>query len=375
MATLGGPAGAGGPADPWGDAIRKTLTRIIVFAVIVLALYLLLPKLVDTQQTLDYISNASYVLLGLAVLLEIAALAGYANLFRYILRVLDIRMLLREVWAITLSGLAVSHILSAGGVGGWVVTYNALMKHKVPHGIIFVAIAAQQFFNYVVLWFFFALAIVYLILARGSDSIFGYLLGIGLIVLILWLTLYGVYLYNRPTRLRLRATQIARLVNRLWRREVVKERHIDGWIDNLLIGMRRMVRHRGSFRTTALLACLFWLFDMLCLWCTFQAFGYTIGLGHLLVAYVVAYSIGTLAPTPGGLGAVEGLLIALFVSFGVPSAIAVAVVLVYRIINFWLPIPPGFIAYAIVRPGRTPIREGEVEAAAGEAPREFDARR
>jgi uncharacterized protein (TIRG00374 family) len=337
----------------------------------VLTLYLLLPRLVDTQETLEYISRASYALLVVAVLLEIAALAGYANLFRYILRVLDIRMRLREVWAITLSGLAVSHILSAGGVGGWVVTYNALMKHKVPHGIIFVAIAAQQFFNYVVLWLFFAVAILYLILVRGSDSIFGYLVGIGVIVLILWLTVYGVYLYNRPTRLRLRVAQIARLVNRIRRREVVKESHVDGWIDNLLIGMRRMVRHRGSFRTTLVLACAFWVFDALCLWCTFQAFGYTVGLGHLLVAYVVAYSIGTLAPTPGGLGAVEGLMIALFLSFGVPSAIAVAVVLVYRIINFWLPIPPGFVTYAIVRPGRQPIPEGELESGGGGAPGEL----
>ncbi len=362
---------AGGPADPGGNAIKKTLRHIIVFAVIVLALYLLLPRLVDTQQTVKYVSNASYVLLAAAIALEIAALAGYANLFRYILRVLDIRMRLREVWAITLSGLAVSHILSAGGVGGWVVTYNALMKHKVPHGIIFVAIAAQQFFNYVVLWVFFAAAMVYLIITRGSDSIFGYLIGIVLIVLILWLTLYGVYLYNHPSRLRTRAHQIARLVNRVMHREVVKEHHIDGWIDNLLIGMRRMTGHRGSFRTTLVLACAFWFFDMLCLWCTFAAFGYTIGLSHLLVAYVVAYSIGTLAPTPGGLGAVEGILIALFVSFGVPSAIAVAVVLVYRIINFWLPIPPGFLAYAIVRPGRRPKAEGEVEAAADEAPNEL----
>ena len=78
------------------------------------------------------------------------------------------------------------------------------------------------------------------------------------------------------------------------------------------------------------------------------------------MAYVVAYSVGTLAPTPGGLGAVEGLMIALFVSFGVPSAMAVAVVLIYRIINFWLPIPPGFMAYAVVRPGRRPVAEGEV---------------
>ncbi len=64
-------------------------------------------------------------------------------------------------------------------------------------------------------------------------------------------------------------------------------------------------------------------------------------------------------------------MIALYVSFGVPSAVAVAVVLVYRIINFWLPIPPGFIAYAVVRPGRRPIAEGEVEAAADEAPEEL----
>jgi uncharacterized protein (TIRG00374 family) len=340
----------------------------------VVALYLLLPRLVDTQQTLEYISRASYVLLLLAVALEVAALLGYANLFRYVLRVLDIRIRLREVLAITLSGLAVSHILSAGGVGGWVVTYNALMKRRVPHGIIFVAVAAQQFFNYVVLWFFFALAMLYLIVVRGGDSVLGYLVGAVLIVLLLWLTFYGVYLYNHPTRLRLRVAQIARLVNRVMRREVIHERHIDGWIDNLLIGMRRMTGHRGAFRTTLVLACAFWTFDMLCLWCTFAAFGYTMGLGHLLIGYVVAYSIGTLAPTPGGLGAVEGIMIALYISFGVPSAVAVAVVLIYRIINFWLPIPPGFIAYAIVRPGRRAIAEGEVEAAAGEAPAELSGR-
>ena len=209
---------------------------------------------------------------------------------------------------------------------------------------------------------------VYLIVARGGDSIFGYLVGIVLIVLHPVADALRRVPLQPPARgCAARAAQIARLVNRVMRREVVKERHIDGWIDNLLIGMRRMTGHRGSFRTTLVLACAFWFFDMLCLWCTFAAFGYTIGLGHLLVGYVVAYSIGTLAPTPGGLGAVEGILIALFVSFGVPSAIAVAVVLVYRIINFWLPIPPGFIAYAIVRPGRRPIAEGEVEAAADEA--------
>jgi uncharacterized protein (TIRG00374 family) len=275
-------------------------------------------------------------------------------------------MRLRDVLAITLSSLAVSHVLSAGGVGGWVVTYNALRKRGAPHGLIFVAIAAQQFFNYIVLWFFFGLALIWLVLARG-ESIAGYLAGLILIGFILWLTSYGVYLYNHRSRMRRRVTQLAHLINRVARREVVQERHIDAWLDNLFAGMRRMTSHRGSFRKTAVLACGLWFFDMLCLYAVFLAFGYPIGFGYLAVGYVVAYGIGTLAPTPGGLGAIEGILIALYVSFGVPSATAVAVVLVYRLINFWLPIPPGFVAYLVVKPGRRQIAEGEVEEAAAEA--------
>jgi hypothetical protein len=355
-----------GGRPPGGrEAIKKTLRHIVVFAIIVLALYLLLPRLVDTRTTLAYLSNASYALLALAALLEVLATLAYANLFRYILAVLDIRMRLSWVFWVTLAGQAVSHVFSAGGVGGWVVTYNALLKRKVPHGLIFVAIAAQQFFNYVVLWFFFALALIYLIVARG-QSVATYLVAMVLIGLLLWLTIYGVYLYNHRTRMRRRVAQLAHLANRVTRREIVREEHVDGWLDNLFAGMRRMTTHHGSFRTTLLFACGFWFFDMLCLWSTFLAFGHRIGLGYLLVGYVVAYSIGTLAPTPGGLGAVEGLLIALYVGFGVPSAAAVSVVLVYRIINFWLPIPPGFVAYLVVQPGRQAIPEGEVEAAAAE---------
>jgi len=346
--------------------IKKTLRHIAVFAVIVVVLYLLLPRLVDTEKTFTLLTHASYVLLAGAVALQCLAALSYANLTRYILKVLDIRLRLREVLAITLSSLALSHVLSAGGVGGWVVTYNALRKRRAPHGLIFVAIAAQQFFNYVVLWFVFALAMLYLIVARG-QSIAGYLVGIVLIGLILWLTGYGVYLSNHRSRMRRRVTQLAHLANRVMRREVVHKRHIDGWLDNLFAGMRRMTSHRGAYRTTAVLACGFWIFDMLCLYATFVAFDYHIGFGYLAVGYVVAYAIGTLAPTPGGLGAIEGILIALYVSFGVPSATAVAVVLVYRLINFWLPIPPGFIAYLVVKRGRQPIAEGEVEQAAAEA--------
>jgi len=319
-----------------------------VFGVIAAALYLLLPRLVDTEETLQLLGGAEYALLALAVLLEICALLGYANLTRFVLRVLDIRMKLYEVLSVTVGSLAVSHLLSAGGVGGWVVTYNALRRREVPHGLVFVAVAAQQFFNYVVLWSLFAVALVYLIVARG-QSIASYFAAILLILLLLWLTGYGIYLYNHRTKMRRRVAQMASLVNRVTRRETVKEEHIDDWLDHLFAGMRRMTSHPGAFRRTFFYACGYWFFDLLCLYITFLAFGYRIGVVYLVLGYIVAYAVGTLAPTPGGLGAVEGLMIALFVGFGVPSAIAVAVVLVYRLINFWMPIPPGLVSYAVIR--------------------------
>jgi uncharacterized protein (TIRG00374 family) len=276
--------------------------------------------------------------------LEIIALTGYANLFRYLLRVLAIRLSLRRVMAITLSGLAVSHVFSAGGVGGWIVSYNALRRKEVPHGLVFVAIAAQQFFNYIVLWALFFVALLVLV-TTGDQSIWAYAGAALLILLLLSFVVYGAYLYKHRTKLRRRVAQIARFVNTVARRTVIGEDHIDGWLDNLFIGMRRMITHHGAVRTTSALACLYWLFDLLCLWVTFFAFGYHMPLESLTIGYVIAYSVGTLAPTPGGLGAIEGLLVAVYVGFDVPSALAVAVVLTYRIINFWLPIPAGLVAY------------------------------
>jgi uncharacterized protein (TIRG00374 family) len=70
---------------------------------------------------------------------------------------------------------------------------------------------------------------------------------------------------------------------------------------------------------------------------------------YVLIAYGVANVVGTFSPTPGGLGAVEAVMIALLAGFGTGSSAAVAVVLVYRLINFWLPIPAGLVTYASLR--------------------------
>ena len=328
--------------------VFKALRRIIFFLLIVVVLYLLLPRLVGPEKALGLVRQARWPLVAVAVIVEFIALSGYANLFRHLFGVLDIRLRYRTVFNIVLAGLSFSHIFGAGGAAGMVVTYNALLKRGVQHGLIFVAIAAQNFFNYIVLWALFLIALVSVV-SSGRLNPLSYVFSLLLMGFLLWLTGYGLYLYRHRSKMRRRVAQAAALVNRLYRRERIRADHIDDWLDSLFAGMRRMSTHRGAKRTAVAYSCLFWLFDMLCLYLVFIAFGYHVAPTALIISYAVAYGAGTLAPTPGGLGAVEGLLIAMLVSFDVPSAEAIAVVLVYRFINFWLPIPAGFVSYLAIR--------------------------
>jgi undecaprenyl-diphosphatase len=61
----------------------------------------------------------------------------------------------------------------------------------------------------------------------------------------------------------------------------------------------------------------------------------------VLVVFVVGQTLGHLAPTPGGLGAVEALLVAGMTAVGVAPAPAVAAVLTSRLLTYWLPVLPG----------------------------------
>lgn len=88
--------------------------------------------------------------------------------------------------------------------------------------------------------------------------------------------------------------------------------------------------------------------------CSVQAFGGGLTFAQIGTAYLVAVAIATLAPTPGGLGALEAALIAGLTGFGLASGPAVAAVLSFRLLTFWLPILPGWFSLAWMQ------RNGEI---------------
>lgn len=82
---------------------------------------------------------------------------------------------------------------------------------------------------------------------------------------------------------------------------------------------------------------------------TLSAFGVEYPLVPVLAVYVVGTTLGQIAPTPGGLGAVEAALVAGLTAIGLQSGDAVAAVLASRLLTFWLPVLPGVVTFRLLQ--------------------------
>ncbi len=82
------------------------------------------------------------------------------------------------------------------------------------------------------------------------------------------------------------------------------------------------------------------------------AFGGEPPFTSVALVYLVGSVVSSVAPTPGGIGAVEATLVAGLTSAGMASDTAVGAVLTFRMATFWLPMIPGWLAFmALQRSG------------------------
>lgn len=88
---------------------------------------------------------------------------------------------------------------------------------------------------------------------------------------------------------------------------------------------------------------------VLCLDASIRAFGGSLPLTAVVVVFLTANALGSAAPTPGGLGAVEGALTLALTISGLSAETATSAVLLYRLLTLWLPVLPGWAAFAYLQ--------------------------
>jgi glycosyltransferase 2 family protein len=83
---------------------------------------------------------------------------------------------------------------------------------------------------------------------------------------------------------------------------------------------------------------------ILCLAACVKAFHGSAAFAGIAVVYLTGSALGSIIPTPGGIGAVEAALTAGLVAAGLHGTEAASAVLLFRLLTFWLPVPFGWAA-------------------------------
>ena len=324
---------------------RRSLLGLGAFLLLsIAALYFLLPQLAGLEDTWHRIENGSPWWMFLALLFGAGMFAGYVAMFRGIFaRAGASRIDWKASYQITMAGLAASRIFAAGGAGGLVLTAWALRRAGLGRRFV-----ADKTLTFLILTYFpymVALIVCGLGLRIGlfnGEAPFGLTVVPAIIAAIL--TALGISTALVPTDLQRRLDgfasrggHFAKLAQRLANLPAAAS-----------AGMRDALQHIRHPDPALAGAILFWAFQVAVLWASFRAFGDAPTPAVLTQAFFVGM-FGNLLPMPGGVGGVEGGMIAALAGFGVDAGQAVVAVLLFRAVTFWLPMIPGVIAYFQLR--------------------------
>ncbi|MEU8199112.1 lysylphosphatidylglycerol synthase transmembrane domain-containing protein [Microbispora amethystogenes] len=297
----------------------RTLVTIILS---VIAAYLLLPQLSQVN-LVSVVTTANWAWSGVA--LAAAALS-------YVAAAVMLRGFVPESLPLghtILAQLAGSFVklVAPAAVGGVAINTRYLQKRGVPPGAAVASVGASQ--------------LVGLTIHISLLLLFGYLTGTqaapsltpsrGLLMVLLGVAvLFLILLAIRPLR-RVVTTRVRAMFS--------------GVIPRLLDIVQSPRKVLEAVAGTLLLTLSF----VTCLAGCVHAFGGEVAFTAVAVVFLAGNAIGSAAPTPGGLGAVETSLSVGLTVAGLPATVATSAVLLFRLMTFWLPVLPGWASFAYLQ--------------------------
>lgn len=306
-----------------GQSTRSLLDKrqLVLLVIAVIALYVVIPQIGDFRHSLTLLPRAERPdLLAAAGLIILTYVAAAGTYYCLALRpILYARTLLVQV-----AGTFMNRLLPAG-IGGIGVNYAYLKKARHSNAQAASVVAVNNGLGFVG----HALLLAVVLAFDGAR----------LPHLQLWHFRHAALIITVGSLL------VASLVILYLRFRDAVRRGIRDFTGQLLV-----YRHRpGHFAAALLCSVSLTLCNVLCFWLCAQAVGADESFVTALIVFSFGIALGTATPTPGGLGGVEAGLVAGLVAYQVNGETALAAVLVFRLLSFWLPLVVGMPAFLLAR--------------------------
>jgi uncharacterized protein (TIRG00374 family) len=328
----------------WRSRLRKAARPlrygITVAAVLLVAKYLVVPQLSGAGRGLYLLTRVNVGWLAGGLALEGTSLLCYGLLTKALLPSggPGWSRLLR----IDLAAAAVAHVIPAGGVSGTRVGYRLFRAEGIKGSDAAVMMAAQGFGSAVVLNVLLWISLIASLPVGGFHLVYGtVLVASGVIIVALAAIAAGILRGHGGT------SRVLRIVGEL--APGLSGDGLERGVRNARGSLAVIGRDHRVLARSLVWASLNWLLDATSLWCFVAAFGFFANPVELFAAYGIANLAAGLPLTPAGLGVIESLAPLLLISSGVTRSVAILGVLAWRMVNFWLPIPAGAVAYVSLK--------------------------
>ncbi len=333
-------------------AVRSLLRSMKVLALLFIIYYGVLPQLANFKESARHLGDVNLVLLLAAFALQGSALLCYSLLTRAALP--DGAISLGTLFRIQLATKAIGNVTPAGGASSAALGYRLISLSGVASSDAGFGLAAAGISSAVILNLILWATLLISIPISGAQPIYVTVALVGVFIMLF----FGGVVFGL-LRGQQRAEQVARRVAA--KITFLDEDRAAGVVARLAERLREVIAARHLLRQVVIWAVLNWLLDATSLWVFLRAFGGSLRVDSLLVAFCIANVFSVIPITPGGLGIVDSVYPLLLTSvFGLPLSVVALGVATYRIAQFWLPIPVGGLAYASLRLGPWRIdRSGE----------------
>jgi uncharacterized protein (TIRG00374 family) len=325
-----------------------------VVVALVIGLYVGLPAALDgLSDTGEVIADADPWWIAVALGFNLLSFVAYIALFRGVVAgdsesdLVGPRLDWAASYQITLAGLAATRLFSAGGAGGIALTYWALRRAGMGRReagcrmvAFLVLLYAVYMFTLVICGLFLRIGLFHGPSPVGMTIVPAALAGVLIAICLL------VSLIPDDVERRLAAWSRGYRRRARWLRRLATGPAMVASGTRTAMGL---LRHPSRGLLAVGGAVGFWAANIAVLWACFHAFGEAVPKAVLIQGFFVGMTANLLPFFPGGVGSVDAGMIGAFLAFGEPSSAVIVSVLVYRVIAFWLPIPPGIVAYVQLR--------------------------
>jgi uncharacterized membrane protein YbhN (UPF0104 family) len=331
---------------------------MIIFSVVTIGFTFafLLPQIADYQQVWTEVKGLSWTwIVGLCV----AAVINIVTFGPPWMAALPGLSYLRSS-RVTLASTAVSVVAPGGGAAGMAASFGMLKSWGYEGRPVGLAVTVTSIWNQLVILGVPILAVVGLVAEGNSNRTIEWVALISLAVFCVIVAAFAVGLANARLTRRI-GDKAARAMS--WAKGLLHKAPVT-WNGEAFVRFRAesivLIRDRWWYLTLTTLANHLSVFLLLIV--SVRAVGITsaqVTLVEAFGAWAISRVIGSLAPTPGGLGFVELGLTGMLVAFGASSADAVTVSLVYRVLADGPTLVLGLLAAATVKVGGKPGKPGK----------------